>query len=59
MINLESLFNSYSGQDSVHKFLTNVVKESKYCSRLMKKHFNKELVMNKEDAENFENSTEC
>ena len=26
-----------------------MIKESKYCSEVMKKHFNKELVMTKED----------
>ena len=33
--------------------------ESKYCSDLMKKHFNKELVMTKEDYEDFKNSATC
>ena len=36
-----------------------MVKENKYCSEVMKKHFNKELVMTKEDDEDFENSTKC
>ena len=26
-----------------------MIKESKYCSEVMKKHFNKELVLTKED----------
>ena len=34
-----------------------MVKESKYCSRVIKKHFNKELVMTKEDDNTFESST--
>ena len=33
--------------------------KSKYCSELMKKHFNKKIVMTKEDDEDFENSTNC
>ena len=32
-----------------------MIKESKYCSDVMKKDFNKELVMTKEDNENFKN----
>ena len=36
-----------------------VVKESQYCSGVIKKHFNKELVMTKEDNKIFENSTKC
>ena len=34
-----------------------MVKESKYCSPVMKKHFNKELVITKEDDQNVESST--
>ena len=31
----------------------------RYCSDVLKKHFNKELVMTKETNENFETSTTC
>ena len=36
-----------------------MVKESKCFNDVMKKDFNKELVMNKQDNEDFENSTKC
>ena len=36
-----------------------MIEESKYCNALMKKHFSKELVMNKEGNEDFKNSTNC
>ena len=36
-----------------------MVEESKYCSHVLKKYFNKELVMTKEDAESFEISIKC
>ena len=36
-----------------------MIEESKYCSDVMKKYFNKELVMTKEDNKDFENSTKC
>ena len=36
-----------------------MIKESKYCSDVMKKHFNKEFVMTKQGNENFKNSTKC
>ena len=36
-----------------------MIEESKYCSEVMKKHFNKGLVMTKEDNEDFKNSTKC
>ena len=40
-------------------FISSIIEESKYCSDVMKKHFNKELVMTKEDSKDFENSTKC
>ena len=36
-----------------------MIEESKYCIDVIKKHFNKELVMTKEDNDDFENSTKC
>ena len=47
------------GEDAVYNFIRSMIEESKYCSNVMKKHFNKELVMTKEDNEEFENSTKC
>ena len=42
-------FKIYLGEDAVYNFINSMIKESKYCSDVMKKHFNKELVMTKED----------
>ena len=50
-------FKTYLGKDTVYNFINNMIEESKYCSEVMKKHFNKELVMTKEDNENIKNST--
>ena len=36
-----------------------MIKESKYCSDLMKEHLKKELVINKKDKKDFENYTKC
>ena len=36
-----------------------MIKESKYCSEVMKKHFNKEVVMTKKGNEVFRDSTNC
>ena len=33
--------------------------ENKYCNEVMKKHLNKEIVMPKEDNDDFKNSTNC
>ena len=50
---------SYFGKNAVYNFIGSMIVESKYCSDVMKKHFNKELVMTKEDNDDFENSTKC
>ena len=36
-----------------------MIEVSKYCTDIMKKHFNKELQMNKKDNEDFKNCTKC
>ena len=36
-----------------------MIEESKYCSNIMEKYFNKNLVMTREEDENFKNSTRC
>ena len=36
-----------------------MIKESKYCREVIKKYFTKELVITKEDNEDFKNSTKC
>ena len=51
-------FKSYLGKDVVYNSISSIIEESKYCSDVMKKHFNNELVMTKKDNEYFENSTE-
>ena len=36
-----------------------MIKDNKHCCDVMKKHFNKELVMTNKGNEDFENSTKC
>ena len=52
-------FKSYLGEDAVYNFISSMIEESKYCSDVKKKIFNKELVMAKKDNENFKSSTKC
>ena len=35
----------YRGKDCINKFITMILKEYEYCSSIMKKYFNKNLVM--------------
>ena len=52
-------FKSYLGEDALYNFIGCMIEESKYCSNVIQKHLNKELVMIKKDNEDFENSTKC
>ena len=40
-------FKSYLGKDAVYNFLSSMIKESKCCRDVIKKYFNKELMMTK------------
>ena len=52
-------FKSNLGKDAIYKFINSMVEESKSCNEVMKKYFNKNLIMTKEDDENFDNSPKC
>ena len=36
-------FKSYLGEDAVCNYIKSIIKESRYCGEVMKKHFNKDL----------------
>ena len=55
---MKKLFKSYLGVDTVYNLINSMIKESKYFSDKMKKHFNKNLAMTKRD-DNDEKSTKC
>ena len=44
-------FKTCLGKDVVYNFINSMIEESKYCSNMMKKHVNKELVNTKQDNE--------
>ena len=50
-------FKPYLREDAVYSFISSMIDEIKYCSDVVKNHFNKELVMTEKDNENFESST--
>ena len=52
-------FKSYLGEYAIYNFINSMIEENEYCSDVMKKLFNKELVMTKERNENFKYSTKC
>ena len=52
-------FKRHLGEDAVYNFMNNMIEESTYCSDVMEKHFNKELVMTKEENEDFKSCVKC
>ena len=49
----------YRGKNTVNKFIKAILKEYEYCKKVMKKYFNKNLVMPAEDEERFQSSNKC
>ena len=50
---------TYRGEKAVYKFMEAILEEVKYCKKVMKKEFNKPLIMTKEDEEKFQKAKEC
>ena len=46
----------FRGKNAAYKFIKAVLKEYKYCRKIMKKHFNKNLVMIEEEEHLFQQS---
>ena len=49
----------YRGENAVYKFMEKMLKEVEYCNAVIKKHFNKPLVMNEVDEQNFKTMDGC
>ena len=49
----------YKGKNAVKKFLMSIFKVYDYCKSVIKKHFNKNLVITAEQNEGFERSNIC
>ena len=49
----------YRGKNAVYKFIQSIFNEYSHCRSIMKKHFNKNLIMSAEEEEQFERSEIC
>ena len=49
----------YRGKNAVNKFIKSILNKYNYCIKIMKKHFNKNLVMSAEENEKFEMTNIC
>ena len=49
----------FRGKKAINEFITMILKEYEYCSNIMKKYFNKNLIMTVEEEEIFQLSNKC
>ena len=49
----------YRGESGAYGFIKAFLKEYKYCKNIMKKHFNKNLIMSEEEEYLFQQSNSC
>ena len=52
-------YKTYFGVDTIEKSWNNIIKESKYCSKVIEAEFIEPLVMTKKDHEDCRNSVKC
>ena len=49
----------YRGENAVYKFMEKMLEEVEYCKAVIKKHFNKQLVMTEVDEQHFKTMDGC
>ena len=49
----------YRGENAPYEFIKAILKEYKYCKKIMNKHFNKNLIMSEEEEHLFQQSNSC
>ena len=50
---------SNAGENAAYKFIKPILEEHEHCKKIMKKHFNKNLIMTEKEEENFQPSNTC
>ena len=61
MISLLSglLFIEVRSENAAYEFIKTILKEHKYCKKVISKHFNKNLIMSEEEEHLFQQSNSC
>ena len=49
----------FRGENAAYEFIKAILKEFEYCKKVMKKHFNKNLIMSEEEEHLFQQSNSC
>ena len=50
---------AFRGENAAYEFIKAILKEFEYCKKVMKKHFNKNLIMSEEEEHLFQQSNSC
>ena len=50
----KTLFFIYEKKNAVYRFIKPILEEYDYCKKIIKKHFNKNLIMSAEEEEKFQ-----
>ena len=50
---------AYRGENAAYEFIKAIPKEYKYCKNIIKKHFNKNLIMSEEEEHSFQQCNSC
>ena len=59
IINLVKIYFFTEEKNVVYKFIKAILEEYNYCRKMIKKHFNKDLIMSAEEEEKFQLSNSC
>ena len=49
----------FRGENAAYEFTKAILKEYEYCKKVMKKHFNKNLIISEEEEQQFQSSNIC
>ena len=49
----------FRGENAAYKFIEAILKEHQYCKKVMRKHFNKNLIMSEKEEEQLQSSNIC
>ena len=49
----------FRGKNAAYEFIKAILEERKYCKKIMKNHFNKNLIMTEEEEHLFQESNDC
>ena len=49
----------FRSENAAYKFIEAILKQYQYCKKVMKKHFNKNLIMSEKGEEQFQSSNLC